>query len=283
MNKKLLVFGGTYEARQLCMALSRAGQGAEVCTATAYGAELVAGLEHITVRQGRLDAEAMRDLIATARYRAVLDATHPYAVEATRNIRAACDSGQVAYIRIVREESDVFSGNGLGDAGTTPCHEALPDPAGQPPEQPKEQAGRVHCVPDVPAAIRLLAQMRGRVLLTTGSKNLQDFCTLPGFAERLFVRVLPLPDILEQCLALGYDTGHIVAMRGPFSREMNAATLRYFGCTVLVTKHSGKAGGFAEKLEAARDTGATVIVIDRPARESGVSWEQALRIFGLEQ
>ena len=284
MNKKLLVFGGTYEARQLSMALSRAGQEAEVCTATRYGAELVADLAHITVRQGRLDAKAMRRLIATGRYRVVLDATHPYAMEATCNIRAACDSGQVAYIRIVREEIDGFSGSGIGDVSTPPCHHALPDPAGvrQPPEQPKERAGRVYCVPDMPAAIRLLAQMPGRVLLTTGSKNLQDFCTLLGFAERLFVRVLPLPDILEQCLALGYDTGHIVAMRGPFSREMNAAMLRNFGCTVLVTKNSGKAGGFSEKLQAARDTGATVIVIDRPERESGVSWEQALRNLGLK-
>ena len=260
MSKKLLVFGGTHEARQICAVLSRAGQPTEVCTATAYGAELVSGLPHITVRQGRLDALAMRELVSGGSYGAVIDATHPYAVEATANIRAACAGGRATYLRVVREPGLV---EGNGD------------------ESPEKAGARLVRAPSVAEAVRLLSQRPGRILLTTGSRNLQEFCRVPGFAERIFVRVLPLPGILEQCLALGYGTGNIVAMRGPFSRELNAAMLKQLECSVLVTKDSGVAGGFAEKILGAADAGAEVVVIDRPEKEQGLTWQQVLEVPGV--
>ncbi len=64
-------------------------------------------------------------------------------------------------------------------------------------------------------------------------------------------------------------------MQGPFSVEMNCALLRLTRAGWLVTKESGHAGGFAEKLEAARACKTRTIVIRRPGQRDGISLEEA--------
>ena len=60
----------------------------------------------------------------------------------------------------------------------------------------------------------------------------------------------------------------------PFSQEMNAATLRMMDGAVLVTKDTGRAGGFGEKAAAARAAGAKLLVIRRPTQETGLALEE---------
>ena len=60
-------------------------------------------------------------------------------------------------------------------------------------------------------------------------------------------------------------------MQGPFSMELNQAMLAQYQCKYLVTKDSGKAGGFLEKIQAAEACGATVVIIGRPLVEEGLS------------
>lgn len=47
----------------------------------------------------------------------------------------------------------------------------------------------------------------------------------------------------------------------------------------MVTKMSGKSGGFLEKLEAARACGCTLVVVGRPLKETGVSLQECKRIL----
>ena len=68
-------------------ALAAIGAAVTVCVATELGAEEQGCADGITVRTGRLDAEGMTALLRGAAL--CVDATHPYAAEATRNIRAA--------------------------------------------------------------------------------------------------------------------------------------------------------------------------------------------------
>ena len=63
-------------------------------------------------------------------------------------------------------------------------------------------------------------------------------------------------------------------MQGPFSRALNAAMAEQLDIKVMVTKASGGTGGFWAKAAAARDTGAALLVIDRPCRETGLSLEE---------
>ena len=77
------------------------------------------------------------------------------------------------------------------------------------------------------------------------------------------------------------DTGivdphkNILALQGPFSYALNRALLEQFSIRFLVTKDGGAAGGFAEKAQAAADTGVQLIVIRRPA-ETGETADQIL-------
>ena len=57
---------------------------------------------------------------------------------------------------------------------------------------------------------------------------------------------------------------------------MNTALIRQYGIRVLVTKNSGTAGGFAEKIGAAESAGVRVVLIE-PPDDSGMSMEELLR------
>ena len=118
------------------------------------------------------------------------------------------------------------------------------------------------------------AKLRTLRLLEQGDR------TKKGLENKLEQNGYP-PEAVEESAKLGFQGRHLIAMQGPFSREMNLALLRYADAAYFVTKESGKAGGFEEKLEAARQAGAVPVVIGRP-REAGESLERTKEIL-LEQ
>ena len=207
----VVIFSGTTEGRSFSRALAALGAALTVCVATELGAEEQGRADGITVRTGRLDAEGMTALLRGATL--CVDATHPYAAEATRNIRAAAAAAGVEYHRLLRPASP------------------LP----------------------------------GRVLLATGAKELPAFATLDP--ARLYPRVLPTLAGIAACEAAGIPHRNILAMQGPFTKELNAALLHQFHIDYMVTKDGGAAGGFAEKAEAAARCGVQLIVLRRPDDE----------------
>ena len=232
---KRVIFAGTSEGRTLCEQLSRAGQCATVCVATEYGRAVLPELPGITVHTGRMTAEQMADFLRDTEL--VVDATHPYAVEVSRNIRQACDTVGCRYIRLKRAQTKV--------------------------------EGAVH-VPSAQAAADYLAQVDGTALLTVGSKELHCFASVPDYTERLWPRVLPAAASMEICQTLGFPLSHTIMMQGPFSEELNTAMLHMCGAAWLVTKDTGEAGGLPEKLAAAKRCGCRVILSDRP-EETGMT------------
>ena len=125
-------------------------------------------------------------------------------------------------------------------------------------------------------AAEMLERLPGNVLLTTGSKELDHFAR-PGLRERCFPRVLPMADSLERCLALGFPPKNIICMQGPFTKEMNVATLHQFHIDTLVTKDTGGYGGFRAKAEAAKEAGCVLLVVERPRNETGLTLEEIQR------
>ena len=81
---------------------------------------------------------------------------------------------------------------------------------------------------------------------------------------------------MAQCRAAGLPDSHILAARGPFTLEENLAVLRRYAIRSMVTKDGGAAGGFPEKLEAARRCGVAVILVRRP-KEDGFTMEEILK------
>lgn len=234
----ILIFGGTTEGRLLAQRLSGTGNRVTVSVATPLGAEELKGISGVTVLVGRRDREEMAALLAG--FDRCVDATHPYAVEASGNIRAACEAAGVPLRRLLREESGAVSA-------------LWADSAAQ--------------------AARLLLGTKGNILLTTGAKELANFGALP--AERLFPRILPVVESILACQKLGIPTRNIIAMHGPFSRELNEAVIRQYNIRYLVTKDGGTAGGFLEKAAAAQAAGAELVVIRRP-REQGEDLDAVL-------
>lgn len=236
---KLVVFSGTTEGRIFSRQLAALGADVHVSVATPLGAEEQGEMSGITVHCGRLTPEEMASLLQDAIL--CVDATHPYAVDATQNIRTACQQSGTEYHRLLRAES--------------------PLPAGS-----MVFASAAH-------AAAFLANTEGNILLATGAKELPAFAALAP--ERLFPRVLPTREGIAACEAAYIPHKNIIAMQGPFSYGLNRALLEQFSIRFLVTKDGGAAGGFAEKAQAAQDTGAQLIALRRPA-ETGETAAQIL-------
>lgn len=237
MRPVVWLFGGTTEGRELAELLQKKAVELYVSVATDYGASLVPEGPHCTVLTERMDYAAMMRFLAEKKPALVIDATHPYAIAVTANIQDACHDGGTPYMRVIRPVSD--------DAGWV-------------------------TVSSMEEAVEFLRPTRGTVFLTTGSKDLDVFTRLPDYRERIALRILSSQASLERALSLGYEAKRIVCMQGPFEQELNVAMFRHFKAAYVVTKDSGKAGGFAEKVTAARDAGATLIVVGRRP-EKGLS------------
>ena len=233
--KRVVIFGGTTEGRALSYRLADAGAAVTVCVATPYGAEEQGEHAGVSVLVGRKSAAEMAALLGGDAL--CVDATHPYAAEATANIRAACEAANVPYRRLLRRSSAA--------------------------------AGAVY-VDGAAEAAAYLQNTAGNVLLATGAKELAAFAPLG--AARLYARVLPSREGIAACEAAGIPHRNIIAMQGPFSRELNEAILRQFHIAWLVTKDGGAAGGFPEKAAAAEAAGAKLVVLRRPA-DAGETFE----------
>ena len=252
---KVLLFAGTIEGRMLAEFLRRHGIAVWVCVATEYGESLIREDEFIHISGERLDVSQMEALMRSFPGILVVDATHPYAAEVTKNIKGAAEAAGCEYLRLLR------AGSG-------------------------QEGGQDHVyVESAEAAARWLDEHEGAALLTTGSKELDAFTTVRDYKDRLYARVLSLPKVVEQCAALGFAGNHLICMQGPFSRELNVAMLRQIGARFLVTKDTGRAGGFPEKEQAAMETGATLVIIGRPLDEQGMSLQECChelcRRFGI--
>lgn len=246
---EVIVFAGTTEGYGLCRFLSRYPVSALACVATDYGKNALEETDSLCVHAGRLSREEMEALFLKERPSLVLDATHPYAVEVTENIRQACQKTGCSYQRVLRPGS-------ASDAEET-----------------------IHYVRTTEEAVEYLEGTRGGIFLTVGSKELEKYTGLTDYKNRLYARVLSLPSVISACSDLGLEGAHLIGMQGPFTRECNCAMLRQTGSRYLVTKDTGAAGGFEEKIEAARECGVTAVVIGRPLEESGISVWEARRLL----
>ena len=237
---KICVFAGTTEGRRLVDFLCTQDAEVTACVATEYGETMLEPREQLKISAQRLTQEQMAALFTEEKFDLVVDATHPYAPVVTENISAACRETGTEYLRLLREGS------------------AAPQDA--------------VFVENIQGAVEWLNGVEGKILLTTGSKELHLYTSLRDFEDRVYARVLPMQDSLRLCQEAGVKPAHILAMQGPFSFDMNVAMLRSIGAAWMVTKESGTAGGFDEKIAAAREANVKLVVIGRPPQAQGLSF-----------
>lgn len=240
---KVLIYGGTTEGRVLAERLTHAGIHCLVLVATEYGEQMLQPLEEeksdwIQVRPGRLTPEEMRALYREEAPDVIVDATHPYAELVKKNIRESLEGyRKIPFFRVERKQEV------LGE---------------------RENARYFDSISECVSALR---ETTGNVLLTTGSKNLPEFSQDSLLRERLYVRVLPSVESLEICQRCGISGKRIIAMQGPFSEAMNEQMIRETQARILVMKESGRIGGEASRMAAARRAGAVCYIIRRPVQD----------------
>lgn len=230
--KKVLVFAGTTEGRELAELLADSNIKCSVCVATDYALELMND-KRLDVHCGRLTEEEMEVLMRDGSFDVVVDATHPYAQIVSQNVRQAADKESISLIRLRRSTESADEG-----FVSFKTHEECS---------------------------AWLSFQTGNILLTTGSKDLGSYAKNETIKNHLFVRVLPGEESIRLCTANGITGRQIIAMQGPFSAQMNECILREYSIDWMVTKISGHAGGFEEKVEAAKKAGVGVCAILPPS------------------
>lgn len=227
------LFSGTSDGNRIAAELIDRGHSIKVFVASEFG-KRVAGekLPLQLIHAGRLCKQDLAEKWEMERPSVVVDATHPYAVEISRNLIELCREKNTPYVRYERPE-EIFTGK------------------------------NIHHVDSVEAAAECSMRLGRRLLLTTGSKNVDPFLR-SDFSGEVFIRMLPDPDLIRQLLGKGVSPKNIIALQGPFSLSLNKAMLADFRIDCLVTKSSGKEGGYAEKVNAANEMGIPVVVIQRP-------------------
>ena len=252
----VIIFGGTTEGRRLAEFCGEHKIQTVVCVVSEYGEMLVPESPSVQVIRKALDKDEMEVLFAAEKPSLVLDATHPYARVVTENVAQVCRKMGIVWYRVLRKS-----------------------------ELETKNADSIVTVDSVDQAVEWLKIHEGTALVTTGSKELVKYTAIPDYKDRIFARILPDSQALLNSEALGFPRNHMIAMQGPFSLEMNIATMRMTGANYLVTKESGHAGGFLDKIHAAEAVGAIALVIGRPLKETGISMEEAcqyLEPFGTE-
>ena len=247
---KVFLFAGTTEGRRLAKRLGAADIPVAVSVATEYGALVLeeAGLgDSVTVLRGRMTEEEMEAKLRETHPLIVVDATHPYALAASENIRNAAGKAGIPYLRLKRKTKDA-------------------------PSQ------KVFMFTNPDTLVAALKKTTGNILLTTGINMLKEFAD-EELKKRLFVRVLPGEESLKVCDENGIRGRQIIAMQGPFSQEMNRATIHSYDIRHLVTKQSGRSGGFEEKIFAAQETETAVYILGAP-EEEGISYGEVLDRLG---
>ncbi len=156
----------------------------------------------------------------------VIDATHPFAAQMSRNAVAACAQSGAAYCALQRPSWQAKTGDNW------------------------------HHVADIDSAVAVLPDTGARVFLAIGKQTLQPFAAKP---QNLYL--LRLVDPPDGDLPLPNATAIIA--RGPFDLAGDLALLRQHAITHVVAKNAGGSGAEA-KLAAARQLQLPVVLIDRP-------------------
>ena len=211
--KRIVIFAGTTEGRQLSELLADAGIAHTVCVATEYGeivmreqtdsteAAQTDGQPLVNLHCGRMDREQMQKFLHDEVYEIVVDATHPYAQVVTENIRGAVaairssekDAQFPIYLRLEREIDGAVKAD--------------------------ENVTNIQYFDNNSDCAKALEDTEGNILLTTGSKELAVYCASGRLNDRLYVRILPGRESLELCMEQGIKGRQILALQGPFPQR----------------------------------------------------------------
>ena len=231
---------GTSEGRNILSLLNDFTDNILVSTATAYGGDILKTYKYKTLNTKPLDLSDLKEMLIRQGVSVLVDASHPYALDITKNCKEACTELGIKYLRYERPSiSEKYLGR--DKFITVNNYEEL-----------------VHEISN----IEELNSPDSVILNTTGSRNIHKLMNIEA-KSRIIHRVLPAEDIIKYCLDLGVTIEDIVAIKGPISYELNLGFISQYNAKAIILKDSGKQGGTEEKIQAAVHKNIYVFVIER--------------------
>ena len=241
----IFVTAGTRDGRELAGYLLEHGYRVTASVVSRYGEQLLKRYRGIQVNDRPLDAGELKDYLEKNEAKMLVDASHPYAENASKNAMDACHALGLPYLRFERDSSPITY-------------------------------VKVFRVTNYKEAAKQAAKLGQTVFLTTGSRNLKTFKDSPYLKDcRLVARVLPTPEVISEMTEMGFSPQDIVALQGPFSQKLNEELFRHYGAEVIVTKNGGDVGGADTKFAAAEALDLPVVLIERPP----ISYDHVARTF----
>ena len=225
---------GTSEGRKILSLLNEFTEDICVSTATSYGGELLKEYKYKSMNTKPLDKEGLKAWIRDKGISLLVDASHPYALEVSKNAFEACKEMETEYLRY--ERPSVM--------------------------EKYKQEKLVIELKDYEELKEYLSGIKGNILNTTGSRNMLKLINL-GIKNRMIHRVLPTLKVMQECEEAGIKVEDIIAIKGPVGYELNCAFIKDYEAKAIIMKDSGVQGGTEEKLRAAIDMNIPAYVIGR--------------------
>ena len=228
------VIGGTKDSRDFLEKIVNSTTDIIVTTATEYGGKLLENLP-LKVVCKKLTYPMMLDFVKSEGIDKIIDLSHPYAMEVSQNALNVSKEMEIEYFRFEREEISLL------------------------PQKYSE-------FDNIEELIKYVEGVEENILVTLGSNNIPHFSQLKNL-NNCYFRILPKWDMVKKCEDVGILPKNIIAMQGPFSKNMNKAMIEQFNIKYLITKQAGDTGGEKEKIESADEMGVEVIFLTRPKIE----------------
>ncbi len=249
-DSALWVIGGTGEAVELAAALAVEQIPCVVTVTTVVAQHAYKKSTYLKVLVGGLDVAALGEFIQAQRIGAVLDVSHPFAVEISMGAIAAARALNLPYWRYERPALEASSN------------------------------GCIHYINDLHAVLTPEILLKQRTLLTLGYRWLHHFTPWQAQAT-LYARILPSSVALEAALTAGFTPDRLIALRPPITAELECALWQQWGITQVITKASGAPGGEDTKRAAAEQLAISLFILNRPQLDYPVvcrSQEDALTL-----
>ena len=224
------VIGGTKDSRDFLEKYTNFEKNIIVSTATEYGAKLLENLK-IKISSEKMDKVAMRNFIINNSIVKIIDTSHPYAFEVSKNAMDMADEFNISYYRFERKKIDVLS-------------------------------KKYSKFENIEELLKYIENLEGNILVTLGSNNVPLFKDINNLSN-IYFRILPKWDMVKRCEDNNILPKNIIAMQGPFTENMNVAMMEQLNIKYLVTKNSGDTGGEREKVSACDKMGVEIVYLEK--------------------
>ena len=226
------IVGGTSDTRSLLDKLSEKINlnNVIVSVTTEYGEKLLNDY-NIKVIQKVLDKNKILDFIDKTNLNTIIDTSHPYAENISKNILEVIKFKNIKYFRYEREVTETIFDE------------------------------RFESLKDMISYINLNLKNKN-ILSTLGSKALEELINIQN--NNVYVRILPTTKSIENAEKSGFLPNQILAIQGPFSESLEREFLDFYKIGFMLTKDSGEVGGTDKKILACQKLGVKILALSRP-------------------